>query len=70
MLTQEQAVEIQLLNKQRWSIRQIAREIGLSRNTVRRYRREGRSVRYGPLEPRACKLDTYKEFLQERLAHA
>lgn len=70
MLTQEQAVEIQVLNKQGRSIRQIARETGLSRNTVRRYLREGRSVRYGPREPRACKLDAYKGFLQERLAQA
>ena len=70
MLTQEQAVEIQVLNKQGRSIRQIARETGLSRNTVRRYLREGRPIRYGPREPRACKLDPYKGFLQERIAQA
>ena len=70
MLTQEQAVEIQVLNKQGRSIRQTARETGLSRNTVRRYLREGSSVRYGPREPRVCKLDAYKVFLQERLAQA
>jgi len=70
MLTQEQAVEIQVLNKQGRSIRQIARETGLSRNTVRRYLRERPSVRYGPREPRACKLDAYKPFLQERIAQA
>ena len=70
MLTQELAVEIQVLNKQGRSIRQIARETGLSRNTVRRYLREGRPIRYGPREPRACKLDAYKGFLQERMAQA
>ena len=51
MLTQEQAVEIQVLNKQGRSIRQIVRETGLLRNTVRRYLRERPSVRYGPREP-------------------
>ncbi|AMN46457.1 hypothetical protein ACG33_04950 [Steroidobacter denitrificans] len=38
MLTQEQVVEIQVLGRQGRSIRQIARQTGLSRNTVRRYR--------------------------------
>src|SRR5690349_12295420 len=70
MLTQEQSVEIQVLVKQGRSIRQIAREMGVSRNTVRRYLREGVPVRYGPREPRSCKLDPYKAFLQERLAQA
>jgi transposase len=70
MLTQEQSVEIQVLKKQGRSIRQIARETGLSRNTVRRYLREGRAIGYGPREPRPCKLDPYKAFLQERIAQA
>jgi transposase len=70
MLTQEQSVEIQVLNKQGRSIRQIARETGLSRNTVRRCLREGKPLRYGPREPRPCKLDPYKRFLQERLTQA
>ena len=48
MLTQEQAVEIQVLNKQGRSIRQIARETGLSRNTVRRYLRETAGARSDP----------------------
>jgi transposase len=70
MLTQEQSVEIQVLKKQGRSIRQIARETGLSRNTVRRYLRERRVIGYGPREPRPCKLDPYKAFLQERVAQA
>jgi hypothetical protein len=70
MLTQEQSVEIQVLKKQGRSIRQIARETGLSRNTVRRYLRERRTIGYGPREPRPCKLDPYKAFLQERIAQA
>src|SRR3569833_448005 len=70
MLTQELAVEIQVLDRQGRSIRQIARETGLSRNTERRNQREGRPIRYGPREPRPCKLDAYKEVLQQRIAQA
>jgi transposase len=70
MLTQEQAVEIWVLKKQGRSIRQIAREMGMARNTVRRYLREQRTVRYGPRKPRPCKLDEYKALLQERVEQA
>lgn len=65
MLTQEQAVEIQVLKRQGRSIRQIAQEMGMSRNTVRRYLREASAVRYGPRAARPCKLDPHKAFLQE-----
>lgn len=37
MLTQEQAVEIKVLARQGYGIKAIARELGLSRNTVRKY---------------------------------
>ncbi|HEY9208699.1 MAG TPA: helix-turn-helix domain-containing protein, partial [Acidovorax sp.] len=40
MLTQEQAVEIRVLARQGHSIRQIAKTLGVSRNTVRRYLKE------------------------------
>ena len=39
MLTQEQAVEIRVLRRQGMGIRAIAKELGLSRRTVRRYLR-------------------------------
>jgi len=70
MLTQEQAVEIQVLRRQGRSIRQIAQETGLSRNTVRGYVREQRKPGYGPREPRPCKLDPHKAYLQERIEQA
>jgi transposase len=70
MLTKEQAVEIQVLSRQGRSIRQIVRETGLSRNTVRRYLREQRSVKYGPRVSRACKLDPFKEQLHRRIEQA
>lgn len=63
-------MEIQVLKKQGRSIRQIARETGMSRNTVREYLRGRRSVRYGPRAARPCKLDPHKDFLQQRIAQA
>ena len=41
MLVGEMAMEIQLLAKRGKGMRAIAREIGVSRNTVRRYLRDG-----------------------------
>lgn len=51
-------------------IREIARQLGCSRNTVRRYLREEEARRYGPREPRATKLDPYKPYLAERVEQA
>ncbi|MGH9644305.1 MAG: IS21 family transposase [Terriglobales bacterium] len=70
MLTQEQAVEMWVLRKQGRSIRRIAREMGMARNTVRRYLREQRAARYGPRAPRPGKLAAYKGFLLERIEQA
>lgn len=70
MLTQEQAVEIQVLSRQGQSIRQIVRETGLSRNTVRRYLRKERKRGYGPRAARPCKIDPHKAYLQERIEAA
>ena len=52
------------------SVRAIARQLDCSRNTVRRYLRDQGAQRYGPREGRACKLDDYKPYLQERVAQA
>ena len=51
-------------------MRSIAKQLGCSRNTVRRYLREQDARRYGPRVPRACKLDTYKAYLSERVEQA
>ena len=51
-------------------IRQIARQLGCSRNTVRRYLREETVARYGPRAPRATKLDPFKEYVLERVEQA
>jgi transposase len=57
MLVAEEAVEIRVLRRQGKSIREIARMLDVSRNTVRRYLRiEGlpryeRAARSGKLDP-------------------
>ena len=48
-------------------IRAIARELGCSRNTVRRYLRDEAAARYGPRQPRPTKLDPHKAYLLERI---
>jgi transposase len=70
MLTQEQAVEIKVLERQGRTIRQIMRETGLSRNTVRKYLRQPTDLRYGPRAARPCKLDPFKPYLLERIEQA
>lgn len=51
-------------------IRAIARQLGCSRNTVRRYLREAQAKVYGPRAARACKLDDYKDYLLARIEQA
>src|SRR5215467_13698712 len=46
ILVAEEAVEIRVLRRQGKSIREIARVLNLSRNTVRRYLRSGGLPRY------------------------
>jgi transposase len=71
MLTQEQAVEVRVLQRQGKSIRSISRETGLSRVTVRRYLQDPEAARrYGPREPRATKLESiYERGLKRRDRH-
>jgi transposase len=51
-------------------IREIARELGCSRNTVKRYLHDGKASRYGPRQPRGTKLDPFKDYLRERIEAA
>jgi len=70
MLTQEQAVEIRVLARRGTGVREIARQMGLSRNTVRRYLRDEQACRYGPREPRVRKLSPHHAYLLARIEAA
>ncbi len=63
MLTQEQAVEIRVLARRGVGLREIARQMGCSRNTVRRYLRDTQAPRYKPRAARSTKLDAFKDYL-------
>src|SRR3954466_848095 len=70
MLTQEQAVEIKVLARRGVPVREIARQLGCSRNTVKRYLNDATAVRYAPRSPRPTKLDPFKAYVLERIAAA
>jgi transposase len=70
MLTQEQIVEIKVLARRGVAIRDIARQLGVSKNTVKRYVRNTEAVRYASREVRPTKLDPFKDFLLDRVEAA
>lgn len=63
-------MEIRVLARRGMGIREIARQMGCSRNTVRRYLRDEESTRYRARPPRPTKLDPYKGYLMERVEAA
>ena len=71
MLTAEEQVELAVLKKHGAGIRELARQTGHSRNTVRRYLRDadGAGTRKAG-EKRVTKLDPYKNYLVGRMAAA
>jgi transposase len=70
MLTQEQGVEIKVLARRGVAIREIARQVGCSRNTVKRYLKDAQAARYGPRQPRSTKLDPFKAYVLARIEAA
>ena len=71
MLTGEEVMEIRILHRQGKSIRSIATELSISRETVRKYLRSpGLEPGYGPRAARASKLDPFKEYTRQRLRDA
>ncbi len=71
MLKEEGVMEIRILHRQGMGIRAIARQLGVSRNTVREYlRNENKKPAYAKRPDRVSKLDPYKPYIQERLAAA
>lgn len=64
-------MEIHVLNAQGHSIRAIAEQLGVSRNTVRKYLRDQAAEPVYPQRtPRLTKLDPFKVYLNERVAAA
>ena len=51
-------------------IREIARELGCSRNTVRRYVEDEQAARYGPRPARRTKLEAFEAYVRERIEAA
>lgn len=70
MLTQEQAVEIKVMARRGVSIREMASQLGCSRNTIRRYLRQSDAQQYKSREIRATKLDPYKDYIRARIEAA
>ncbi len=70
MLGQEGYVEIHVMHRQGVSIKAIGRELGISRNTVRKYLRSETvlSTQVRPTKP--TKLDGYRGYLKARVAAA
>ena len=63
-------MEIRVLHRQGMGIRAIARELGMSRKTVRRYLEAPDARRYGPRAARPTKLSPFEAYLRERIEAA
>ncbi len=70
MLGGELALEIRVLARHGKGVREIAREIGVSRNTVRRYLRDPEAARYRARPPRPSKLAPFEGYIADRIASA
>jgi transposase len=69
-LGQEGYVEIQVMHRQGMSIKAISRELGVSRNTVRRYLRSDRVPQARARSAKPTKLDGYRCYLKDRIEAA
>ncbi len=64
-------MEIHVLHQQGLSIRQIAKQLRISRNTVRSYlRNKGKLPIYSKRQPRPTKLKPYHDYLMQRIEAA
>jgi len=63
-------VEIQVLHRQGKGIREIERETGHSRNTIRAVLRGRSDGQYGPRQPRPTKINEFKDYLRDRVTAA
>ncbi len=70
MLSCEEGMEIRILHRQGHSIREIARQLGVSRNTVRRHLKGEAAATYGPRPARPGKLAAHHEYIRARVEAA
>lgn len=71
MITSEELMKIKILHQQGYSQRAIAKELNISRNTVRKYINSDASEPvYKPRSKGQSKLDPFKQYIDERIAHA
>jgi transposase len=70
MLVGEMALEICLLAKRGKGLRAIAREFGVSRNTVRRYPRDDNAELYRPRPRHSGKLAAFDDYIAKQLTEA
>lgn len=71
MLTQEMVVTINVLKHQGQSVKAIARETGVARNTVKKYLQQTTiKPRYASRAARLSKLDPFKPYIHDRIAAA
>ncbi len=71
MVTFETVMEIKILHKQGMSSRAIARELGISRNTVKRYlQAKSEPPKYTPRPAVASLLDEYRDYIRQHIADA
>ncbi len=61
-------MEIRILSKHGKGVREIAREVGVSRNTVRRYLRAPDAARYRERPPRPGKLSGFEGYVHQPAA--
>ena len=66
MISLEEWVDIVSLHRQGWGIKKLARQLGISRNAVRRALLRGGPPEYHR-DPRPSKLDPHKDYLVTRL---
>jgi transposase len=71
MITFEIRMEIKVLHKRGMSIRAIARELGISRNTVRRHlKAKSEKPQYSPRPAPSSLLDEYRDYISKRISDA
>lgn len=71
MITSEELMKIKILHQQGFSQRAIAKELNISRNTVRKYINSKDDEPIYKSRPKGkSKLDLFKQYINERIAHA